>query len=222
MGSAPAARDPETLARMRVPHPATDQSWRPFDAASLLDLDRIHRRRAGARRRRSRRLRHLARRQARRSSRCARWGRPTCTCASSPSRVSTTSTTRRSPTPSTSPTCAAARSTRQHGGRRGGRRRRERQEVPGRRHRRHALQRRARQLRLSAAHLGLRPARLDRLVRRGGGGRRLAAGAGAARVRAQPVGDRRAAAARADRVSHVAPRARHVPGEGGRASARRC
>ena len=39
----------------------------------------------------------------------------------------------------------------------------------------HALQRRARHLRLPAAHLGLRPARLDRLVRRGGDGRRVAA-----------------------------------------------
>ena len=69
--------------------------------------------------------------------------------------------------------------------------------LQARRRRDHPLQRRARHLRLPAAHLGLRPARLDRLVRRGGRGRRLADHARAPRLRPQPVGDRRAAAARA-------------------------
>ena len=91
-------------------------------------------------------------------------------------RPSTTSTTPRSPTPSTSPRRAAARSTRATarsarsspvGG--------DVKKLQARRHRDHALQRRARHLRLPAAHLGLRPARVDRLVRRGGGRRRLAA-----------------------------------------------
>ena len=87
--------------------------------------------------------------------------------------------------------------------------------LQARRHRHYALQRRARHLWLSAAHLGLRPARFGRMVRRGGDSRRLADYRGAAQVRAEPVGDRGAAAARADRVPYVAPRPRHLQAQGG-------
>ena len=99
---------------------------------------------------------------------------------------------------------------------RGARGRRERHEVRPRRHRHHPLQRRARRVRLPAAHLGLRPARVDRLVRRRSRRRRLAADQGAARLRPQPVGDRGAAAAGADGVPPVAPRHRHLPRQGPR------
>ena len=151
------------------------------------------------------------------SSSCARWGRATSTCASSRSRASTTSTTRCS---ADTDSIAAAR---------GGK------IYPGNSAVGEVLAVGAEVKRFKpgdivlthcngepdhygypAADLGLRPARVDRLVRRGGGGRRLAARAGAARLRPVAVGDRRAAAARADRLPPVAPRARHLPPEGAR------
>ena len=62
--------------------------------------------------------------------------------------------------------------------------------------------------------------RLDRLVQRRSRGRRLAARACAARLRSEPVGDGRAAVARADGLSPVAPRARHIPRQGPARAAR--
>ena len=102
----------------------------------------------------------------------------------------------------------------QLGPRRGARGRSRRHQVRRRRHRRHPLQRRARRERLPAAHLGLRPARVDRLVQRAGRRRGLAAHQGAARLRAEPVGDGGAAAAGADGVPPVASGHRHLPGQG--------
>ena len=63
---------------------------------------------------------------------------------------------------------------------------------------------------------------LDRVVRRGGRRRRVAARARAARLRARPLADGGAAAPRADRLSPVAPRARHLPPQGEPREARAC
>ncbi len=192
------------------------------DAASLLDLDRIHRRRTEARRRRSRRLRHRARREAR-HARAA----PDGSVGRAPAHPRGLGRAQHRPRRARRHREHRRRARRQDlpgqlGGRRGDRRRRERHEVQGRRHRDHPLQRRARHLRLP-----LRIWAYDQPDSIGWYGEEAVVGdwqlvPAPLDVRTQPVGDRRAAAARADRVPPVAPRARHVPASRCRASARRC
>ena len=104
---------------------------------------------------------------------------------------------------------------RQQRRRRGARRRARRHALQARRRRHHPRQRRARRLRLSPAHLGLRPSPTPSAwYGEEADGRRLAAAAGAPRMRPEPVGDRRAAAARPHRLSPLAPRPRDLPRQG--------